>query len=63
MFGICLAPSRRVRRCSSSVPDAPRGWRVLLVFEAVEGFADDGLDGGHFIVGQLFKLTFAPLAA
>jgi hypothetical protein len=63
MFGICLAPSRRVRRCLSSVPDAPRRRRVLFVFEAVEGFADDGLDGGHFLGGQLFKLAFAPLAA
>jgi hypothetical protein len=52
-----------VRRCLSSVPDAPRRRRVLFVFEAVEGFADDGLDGGHFLGGQLFKLAFAPLAA
>jgi hypothetical protein len=35
---------------------------TTLAFEAVEGFADDGLNGGHFIVGQLFKLAFAPLA-
>lgn len=37
--------------------------RILLSFEAFEGFADDGLDGGHFIVGQLLKFALAPLAA
>jgi hypothetical protein len=36
---------------------------TTLAFEAFEGFADDGLDGGHFIVGQLLKFAFAPLAA
>ena len=32
-------------------PDAPRRRWVLLGFEAVKGFANNGLDGGHFIVG------------
>jgi hypothetical protein len=43
--------------------DAPRRRRALLAFEAVEGFADDGLDGGHFVFGKLLQFTFAPLAA
>src|SRR5260370_2830296 len=59
----CVFPSRRVRRNPSTVPDVPRALSVLLAFEAFEGLADDGFDGGHFIVGQLVKLAFAPLAA
>jgi hypothetical protein len=44
-------------------PRPPRKRRVLLAFEAFKGFADDGLDGSHFIVGHLLKFAFAPLAA
>jgi len=58
MFDMCLAlPERYV----GARP--PRRWCVPLAHEAFECFSNDGLDGGHFIVGQLLKFTFAPLAA
>ena len=41
----------------------PQAVEVGLAFEAVESFMDDDLNGSHFIVGQLLKLAFAPLAA
>lgn len=41
----------------------PLAAEVGLAFEAVERFADNDLNGRYFIVGQLFKFAFAPLAA
>jgi hypothetical protein len=34
---------------------------AVLACEAVEGFADDGLDGDYFVFGQLLKLACALL--
>ena len=41
----------------------PQAAEVGLAFEAIESFADDDLNGCHFIVSQLLKFVFAPLAA
>jgi len=56
-------PQVRAENLLKRLCASPQAAEVELAFEVFEGFADDGLNGGYFIVGQLLKLAFASLAA